>query len=53
MEPKRACGIISFNIIDVFDLNNPKGNYPYSWSKYSSIRYKPKWKSNIIENNET
>ncbi len=53
MEPKRACGIISFNIIDVFDLNNPKGNYPYSWSVYSSIRYKPKWKSNIIENNET
>ena len=49
MEPKRATGIISFNITEVFDLNNSKGNFPYSWSKYSSVRYKPKWETKFSE----
>ena len=48
MEAKKAIGIMSFNIVDVFDLNNPKGNYPYSWSKNSSVRYQPKWETKIL-----
>lgn len=45
MLPKKATGILSFNIIDNFELNSVRGSYPFAWHKDLVFRPQCEWKS--------
>ena len=50
MLPKKATGILSFNIVDNKSLNSVRGTYPYAWHKDLVFRPECKWSYTKLDN---